>query len=206
MRTLTKRWIFLLTASLVLSACTIGGAERNFRVLAPQLDTIGPGDQTPLEAVLSVARPQADRTRDSRSILVRRGRSLMPWAGVAWNDRAPDLVQDLLVDALDGRVATVGRHGALVADHRLDMELRRFELVEEGGSLEAELELTVRLLDRFGVIVDTIRIGEREATGGGDVEAAVAAMETALERGFGTLAEWLRERLPGSVQPVPGTA
>lgn len=205
MRTLTTRSTFLLMAALILSACTIGGAERNFRVLAPQLDAIGPDDQTPLDAVLSVARPQADRTRDSRRILVRRGRSLMPWAGVAWNDRAPDLLQNLLVEALDGRVATVGRHGALVADHRLDLELRRFELVEEGGSLEAELELTVRLLDRFGVIIDTIRIGEREAVGGGDVEAAVAAMETALERGFGTLAEWLRERLPGSVQPVPGS-
>lgn len=185
-----------LMSALILSACTIGGAERSFRVLEPQLAPLGAGEQAPLDTVLAVARPQADRTRDTSRILVRRDRSLMPWAGVAWNDRAPDLVQDLLVEALDGRVATVGRHGDLAADYRLELELRRFELVEEGRSLHAQLALTVRLLDREGVIAATLRIDEREVAAGQNVEAAVAAMETALQRGIGTLADWLRERLP----------
>lgn len=192
------RPVLLLTAALVAAACTIGGAERSFRVLEPQLDPVGNEDRAPLDVVLAVARPQADRTRDSSRILVRRDRSLMPWAGVAWNDRAPDLVQDLLVESLDGRVATVGRHGNLAAGFRLDLELRRFELVETDRSLYAELGLTVRLLDRDGAIVDTLRIDEREAAAGDEVEAAVAAMETALEQGIETLADWLRERLPAA--------
>lgn len=191
----TPRLTCLLMIALILSACTIGGNERSFRVLEPQLDLIAAGDETPLDVVLAVARPQADRTRDTSRILVRRDRSLMPWAGVAWNDRAPDLVQDLLVEALDGRVATVGRHGALAADYRLELALRRFELVEEGQSLHAQLGLTIRLLDREGVIVDTIRIDERERAAGGDVGAAVTAMEAALAPGVETLAGWLRERL-----------
>lgn len=193
---MTKRAavVLLLAAALALSACSIGGGERSYRVLAPQPQPVDvPGE--PLDVVLAVARPRTDQTRDSSRILVRRGRSLMPWAGVAWNDRAPALVQDLLIEALDGRVATVGRHGTVTPSYRLDLVLRHFELVEADNALEAELVLSARLLDTLGVVVGSLRIDQRVPVEGQRVEASVAAMEAAMNRGFGRLAAWLRETL-----------
>lgn len=181
---------------LLLSACALGGGDRQYRLIAPEL-VVDIETSERAGTVLAVARPQADRTRDSSRILVRRGRGLMPWSGAVWVDRAPDLVQGLLVETLDGRLATVARLGSVAAEYRLDLELRRFELVEEAGELRAELVFAARLLDASGTLLSTTLISEQDhPADGGTLDAAVAAMEDSLSAGFARLAAWLRTQLP----------
>lgn len=181
---------------LLLSACALGGGDRQYRLIAPEVAVDIQASER-AGTVLAVARPQADRTRDSSRILVRRGRGLLPWTGAVWVDRAPDLVQGLLVETLDGRLATVARLGSVAADYRLDLELRRFELVEKAGELRAELVLAARLLDASGALLATTSISEQDHLAvGGTLDAAVAAMEDSLTAGFARLAEWLSVQLP----------
>src|SRR5699024_9172743 len=98
-----------------------------YRLIAPQLDAEPAAEQPGDNGTLAISRPRTDRTRDSSRILLRRERTLLPWAGVAWIDRAPDLVQTMLIEYLDGRVATVGGYGSLPADYRLDLVMHGFE-------------------------------------------------------------------------------
>lgn len=184
-----------LAAAVLLSACLLGGGETRYRLIAPQVEAAETTNHTALEQSLAIARPEADRTRDSSRILVRRDRVLLPWAGSAWIDRAPDLLQDLLVTYLDGRLATVGRYGSLPGDHRLDLVMRRFEFVEGPKGLRAELVLVARLFAADGELLDVTRLTRRESSSGDSIDEAVSAMEAAMQAAFEELAEWLRPRL-----------
>lgn len=195
MKSLMTTSAVALAATLLLSACMLGGGETRYRLIAPQVEPVQAPDRESAEVSLAVARPEADRTRDSSRILVRRDRTLLPWTGAAWIDRAPDLVQDLLVAYLDGRVATVGRYGSLPGAYRLDLVLRRFEFAEGAEGLRAELALVARLFTADGSLLDVVTLRRSESSGNESIDEAVSAMETAMRAVFDELAEWLRPRL-----------
>src|SRR5690625_248536 len=148
---------FAAAAMLLVSACSITGGPRQYRLLSPEIE------MPPLPAVqvhapvLALSRPEADRARDSSRILVRHNRALKPWSGAVWVDGIPDLLPTLAAESLDQRVAVAGRYGSLPADYRLDLEVRRFELVDDNGRLSADIRLVARLLDAGGQLVDTDR-------------------------------------------------
>ncbi|WP_376695054.1 ABC-type transport auxiliary lipoprotein family protein [Wenzhouxiangella sp. EGI_FJ10305] len=178
-----------------LSACALGGGQTPYRLIAPEVDLPEPGQAAAADRTLAVSRPEADRTRDSTRILVRRGRSLMPWKGAAWIDRAPDLLQGLLVRFLDGRVATVGRTGSLPAEFRLELVMRRFEMVERSGGLEAETVMVVRLFDAVGRLLAVNTLEGRVPASGESLDASVTAMEAAMGEVFTDLSDWLQPKV-----------
>lgn len=186
---------FAAAAMLLVSACSITGGPRQYRLLSPEIE------MPPLPAgqvyapVLALTRPEADRARDSSRILVRHGRALKPWSGAVWADGIPDLLQTLAVEYLDQRVAVAGRYGSLPADYRLDLEVRRFELVDNNGRLGADIRLVARLLDAGGQLVDTARLASAAPAGEKSLDAGIGAMETALEEVFEELADWLATQL-----------
>ncbi|MDZ7791173.1 MAG: ABC-type transport auxiliary lipoprotein family protein [Xanthomonadales bacterium] len=185
----------LTVAVVLLASCALGVQKESYRLIAPAVkpaDARAAGD---IRQKLAIARPEADRTRDSSRILVRRGRTLLPWVNAAWIDRAPELLQGLLVEYLDGRVATVGRLGALPAQYRLDLVLRRFELVEGGDELQAELILVARLFAADGTLLGVTVVEGQTAADGHDLDAAVTAMEATIAEVFSALADWLSPRL-----------
>jgi ABC-type uncharacterized transport system auxiliary subunit len=189
------RTLFPVAAAALLTACALGGGASDYRLITlqvPRADSASGGDGL---ATLAIARPQADRTRDSSRILVRRDRTLMPWSGAVWIDRAPNLVRDLLVEYLDGRVARVGRLGDLPAAYRLDLDLRRFELVEGADGLTAEVVLVGRLFTAGEALSGTTRLQAVQHADGNSLEAAAAALEEAAADVFGQLAQWLEPRL-----------
>ncbi|NBB92622.1 MAG: hypothetical protein GVY32_05570 [Gammaproteobacteria bacterium] len=190
-----QRTATLLALAALSTACALGGGDVRYRVIAPQVTV--EVDTSPSRAVvLAIGRPEADRTRDSSRILVRRGRHLLPWREAAWTDRAPDLLQSLAVESLDGRLATVVRRGSLPADYRLDLDLRRFELVEAHGGLVPEFSMGVRLLDASGRMLGATTISASgNPAAGRSLDAAMSAMEAAISNGLGLLAEWLGARL-----------
>ena len=83
-----------------------------------------------LPAALAVARPRAASSLDTERIAVVRGGSGFDYfAGVRWSDPAPQMLQQLLVEALvaDGRFATaVAAPSRVPAEFMLDVELREF--------------------------------------------------------------------------------
>jgi len=205
MKSLLERVAALSAAAVLLAACALGGGETRYRLTTLAVEPAGSEMVDSSSRTLAVARPEADRTRDSTRILVRRGRTLLPWSQAAWIDRAPDLLQDLLVQYLDGRVATVGRLGHLPADYRLDLVVRRFELVEQAGGLSAEVELVARLFGAEGQLMAVTSLAETKPSDGRALEAAMTAMEAAVAGVFGALSDWLSPRLR-SVGPADGAA
>jgi len=191
---LTKSAVSLLAALLV-SACVLGGGQTRYRLIDPEVEAPAAPERATVDEILAVSRPETDRTRDSASILVRRDRTLLPWKGSAWIDRAPDLLQGLLVAYLDGRVATVGEYGSLPAAFRLDLVIRRFEFVELSGGLQAELVLVARVFAADGELLDVTTLTRRESSGGDSIDQAVSAMEAAMQATFAELADWLQSRL-----------
>lgn len=191
--------VLALFVVVILGGCALGAGDSRYRLMAPEIETPASESSEVAGRVLAIARPQTDRTRDSSRIIVRRGRSLMPWANAAWIDTAPDIVQSLLIDYLDGRLGTVGRHGSLPAAHRLDLELAHFELVEANGGLTAHVALTARLFDPEGGLMAAKGVEAREqAATAESLDASVAAMEAAMQSAFASLGDWLDEHLTES--------
>jgi ABC-type uncharacterized transport system auxiliary subunit len=194
--TVVRVFVCLLVACLT-PACMLGGEEVRYRLIAPQVEAGPEATESVAHRSLAVARPRTDRTRDSSRILLRRDRTLLPWKGAAWIDRAPDLVQSLLIAHLDGRVATTGSYGSLPAGYRLDLVMRRFEFVETADGLIAELELVVRLFDAGGALLGATTVARSRPAAGVSVDRALPAMESTLHSAFEALADWLRPQLSG---------
>lgn len=191
----TIRSIAAALIALVLTGCMLGGEATTYRLIEPAAPELEFGGAS--QATLAIVRPRTDRTRDTSRIIVRRERTLLPWSGASWIDRLPDLVQDMLVDSLDGRLATVGRAGELDADYRLELEVHRFELARSGDRLVAEVDLSARLRDASGRILDSTRVADGdELSEGESLEAAVAALERAFADVARALGDWLVEELP----------
>lgn len=125
-----------LLASLVLALAVAGctGSLLGTHGDPPQVYRIagapGPSAGAPLRVALAVARPRAASSLDTERIAVVRGGSGFDYfAGVRWSDPAPQMLQQLLVEALvaDGRFATaVAAPSRVPAELLLDVELREF--------------------------------------------------------------------------------
>lgn len=105
----------------------------------------------PLQGAIWVEVPQAAAPYDGRDIVVRRGNGeVQVLPGIAWLGRSPRLLQELLLEAIEGSGAAelaVQGPAAHALRWRLASELRRFGLVERSdGSLRAELALSARLV------------------------------------------------------------
>jgi cholesterol transport system auxiliary component len=183
----------LLLGALVLTACSLGGKAVPLTIIEPRIDRIVVDGVRAVDWSVEVPRPVTDQTRDSDRLIVRRdGGRLQIYPGVTWLDRLPDMVQTLLVQSLtdSGQFAGVGREG-LGARYVLATELRRFELVDEGGDLRVELVITARLIDqrsRISLGTDTFRAAQPVASS--DLTATVSAFEAALSELMAELLAW----------------
>ena len=141
-----------------------------------------------LPAALAVARPRAASSLDTERIaVVRAGSGFDYFAGVRWSDPAPQMLQQLLVDALvaDARFATaVAAPSRVPAELLLDVELRRFEAVYATRSASHDqVECGVTLVDvRRGLRLTSFSSAAAVAAARNDRAAVVAAFEQAADR------------------------
>lgn len=197
------RWrsLLALLAALLLTGCISIGRDRpELTIYAPQVAiTVDPAwPRLPL--TLAIAEPQSSTALDSPRIAVRPGPDrLQVYAGVAWSDRAPALVQAALIDAFDqsGRFAAVTRPtGELASDLRLDLELRQFEAVyAEGASTpRVTLVLQATLVDaRRGRVLATRALRVEEAAGSSKLASVIPGFEAALSAAGQALVPWVLE-------------
>lgn len=139
----------------------------------------------------------------ARIALTHGGSALGYYAGVAWIDRAPLLVHTRIIESFERsrRIVAVGRETlGLRADFLLKVELRDFQ-AEYADGIEGQVvpdvrtAINVKLVEmpRRTIVADrTFEATER--AGGPDIEAIVAAFDTALARAIGEVVVWtLRE-------------
>ena len=154
-----------------------------------------PADPT-IMAQLVVAVPIAPSGLDSERIALSRSATSMDYfANASWTERAPLIMQTLIVESLEnaGRIRVVARMSPeLRADAIFTADLRHFEAIYSGaGAPEVRVELDCRIIrasDRSVIAVKsfggTARAGENETP------AIVAAFDTAVHAAMREITPW----------------
>jgi len=194
-----RAWRWLLAAVLLLPA-GCGGllpkplpppALYRLTALPPAAGAVAP---LPLQLLVDV--PSAPAALDTERIALSRGpNSIDYFANAAWTDRAPLLIQSLLVESLEnaGRIRGVARQSAeLRADALLMADLRRFEAVYAGKDApEVHVELECRLvrMPERTILAEKLFDGSAPAAEN-ETPAIVAAFDTAWHQVMGDIATW----------------
>ena len=167
--------------------------------LTPTAETIAPAQAR--DAQLIVDMPSAPASLDTDRIALARGAlSFDYFANAAWTDRAPALVQTLIVESLEnaGQIRIVARpSGVLQPDAVLLTDLRRFEADYDGAdrpTVRVRLDCRlVRMPDR-SVLAARSFVGEAAASAN-DTGSIVAAFDAAFHMAMGELAPWAAQML-----------
>jgi cholesterol transport system auxiliary component len=156
-----------------------------------------PADLPRVTQQLLISAPIATGGIDTERIALSRApNSLDYFAGAAWTDHAPAMVQDVVIEAFEasGKIVGVGRDQAsLRADYVLQWELRRFEAAYPSGlgapTVHVALLLRlVRMPDR--VIVGERRIEQNLVADENTVPGVVATFGRALDAVSVELVSW----------------
>ncbi len=191
------RRIFLLALPAGLAACTtpLGGGS------PPQLYTLSPVREFPptlsrTTAQLLIEAPSAPGGLDSERIALKRSANSVDYfAGAAWTDRAPIVVQNLLIESFEntGKIAAIDRNSlALRADFVLEPDLRDFTAIYGGSAVP-----TVRVR----IALKLVRLPEKQIVGlhtsssdapttENSVPAVIQAFDTALHQVMSDAVAW----------------
>jgi cholesterol transport system auxiliary component len=135
-----------------LAGCSLlGGNKEPTTIYAPEPRVATDPSWPTVDWQLVVAQPQASRMVDSSRIAVRpTPGELQVYKGVSWSRPPTQQLEDLVVRTLEdsGRIAGVARSGSsMAADHRLEMDVRRYEADYAGAAVpSATIEVNVKLL------------------------------------------------------------
>jgi cholesterol transport system auxiliary component len=167
-------------------------------VLKPKLPVAQPGPQVSWS--LSIARPTPTAGLDSdRIAILRPPASLDYYAGAAWADPLPSLMQSAVLEAFEasGRIPGVSRDSdGAQSDYILNMDMRAFEArYDQGeGAPLAVVRLGVRLVEsRSRKIAGYNMIAKEVRTSANAIEAAVEALSAALSGVLADLVPWVLE-------------
>ena len=187
-----SRRLLVLGSAAALAGCAsvLGGAP------PPQLYTLSavpaadfPPSLPKSKGQLLVEVPAASGGLDTERVaLMHTPTTLDYFAGAAWTDRAPVMVQSLLVESFEntGKIGAIGREGlALRADYVLKPELREFTAVYSGANdpptVRVRLGLKLlRMSDRQ--LVDQRSVEAEERAQQNSITSVVDAFNAALHR------------------------
>lgn len=155
------------------------------------------------DAQLVVELPTATASFDTERIALARGANGFDYfADAAWTDRAPAMLQTLILNSLEnaGQIRIVAPpSGELRPDAVLQTDLRQFEAVYQGGggSPTVRIRLDCRLVRQSDRTVLAARSFSGEAAPAGNTTPAiVAAFDEAFHAAMGELAPWAAQNLP----------
>jgi cholesterol transport system auxiliary component len=189
----------LLLGTLFLAGCGLPGFSS-----PPQLFTLTPkntfieGLPTVTDQILIETPVAAAGLDTGRIALSREPTSLDYFAGVSWTDRAPAMVQTLMVESFEnsGRVVSVGRDTiGLRADYVLKSELREFQAQYAGPDDAGPPLIHVRINAKLVVMPRrNIEAGKTfealERARGTSFQDIIAAYDDALGKVLRRLVEW----------------
>jgi cholesterol transport system auxiliary component len=170
------------------------GAPPKLYTLTPAADF--PPDGAHVSWQLLVDVPASAVALDTDRIALSRSATTIDYfADAAWTDRAPLLVQSLLVQSFEnsGRITAIARESlALRADYILRPELRHFEADYAGGGVpSAHVQIGAKLVKMpERTIVAQQRVDTRAPARENQIPAIVEAFNTALHEAMRKLVDW----------------
>jgi cholesterol transport system auxiliary component len=170
-----------------------GGAPPKLYTLTPATDfAAGPAVRSQLlvDVPGSAAALDTERIALSRSAI-----TIDYYAEAAWTDRAPLMIQSLLVQSFEnsGRITAIGRESlALHADYVLRPELRHFEAeYRDAGAPSAHVAIAIKLVkmpDR--AIVAQRNFDAVAPAGANQMPAIVESFDKALHDAMRQIVDW----------------
>jgi len=196
--------------SLFLSACGLADLGEvispppppQIYVLQPALQSPPQGPRLPLQ--LTVALPDAPASIDTIRIALNPTASTLDYyADAAWADRAPVLVQSLLIQAFEeaNRVAVARDTDGLLADYLVRTEMREFQAHYTGGIAPSPdqpaspPEISVRIDARLVSVserrvVENISVSHSAQARTNEMNGIVAAFNEALGAALAEIVNW----------------
>jgi cholesterol transport system auxiliary component len=199
-----RRRTILLAVPAGLAACSgpLGGGA------PPQLYTLSPARDFPANlprsnAQLLIEAPSAPGGLDTERIaLMKSSISLDYFAGSAWTDRAPRLIQNLLVESFEntGKIAAIDRESlALRADFVLEPDVRDFTAIygtTDAPTVRVRIGLKlVRLPDKQIVAMRSVSADTPAKQN--SVPGVVEAFDTALHQVMTDAVVWTLSAMSG---------
>lgn len=184
-----------------------GPAPQIYSLTAAQNNAAG---QTAMEWRLLVEEPEASRAIDIDRIAVRLSPvEISYYEGAKWSDRAPRLVQSLLIESLDnsGVLQHVGRTGTGVsAQYAVKSNLLAFYAEADGTRPTVIVKLKLTLLDRRTATIVGSRIVESRARAeGSQTRDVVLAFNEATGNVLRDGVAWTISTLDGVAANASGT-
>lgn len=185
---------------LALAACTVdllpgAGQAPELYVLTPK-STFSP-DLPTVDAQLVIETPIASEGLNTHRMALRQSPLTLDYfASSRWTERAPKLVQTMLVESFEntGRIVSVGRQGVdLRADYALRSDLREFqaEYLETGAPPTVWVRLNAKLVkmpERMIVASETFE--QRTKAEGRGMTQVVSAFDESLNKVLKRAVEW----------------
>lgn len=166
----------------------------------PRLFTLDPkiafaSDLPEADWQLVIETPSAPESLDSARIAIQRTPiELDYYAGVAWMDRVPSMVQTLLLAAFErsGKIVAVGRDATgLRADYMLKTDIRDFEAENGSGNPTPHVRIVAKLIKMPArqIVADHI-CDEKKAASADTLERVVETYNDVLGRCLQSVVEW----------------
>jgi cholesterol transport system auxiliary component len=196
MRHRQRRAPALFPVFLALAGCGGGllgpsGAPPALYVLHPPS---APAPGRPSSWQLVVESPQATLDLDSARIAVAPTSSRIDYyAGVAWADRPPAMLQELLLQSFEasGRlVAAQRRAGDVRADFELATDIEDFEAEPGPGGARPHIRLTARLIRTRDRTIVAARTFDASADAGPGIDAVIGGFDEAIGEILTQIVDW----------------
>jgi cholesterol transport system auxiliary component len=211
-RTLSRRGLILdalrLAPFLALAGCSDlipgqGPPPQLFR-LTPK--STFPDDIPLVSWQLVLAQPDADAALDTTRIaLMREPTRVEYYASSGWTDRAPFMVQTLMLESFENsdKIVAVGRRAVgLRADFELRSELREFQAEYFTGTIDAHVALNVKLVRAAErAIVGSQNFDVRAPAAEDSMPAIVQAFDEALGAVMKQMVDWTLKTGEANYQP-----
>ncbi len=203
MRRIGRRFV-LAGLALTPSACSLlpqGGAPPKLYTLTPAADFPAGGARVSWQLLIDV--PTSTAALDTERIALSHSPTTLDYfADAAWTDRAPLMVQTLMVESFENsnRIGAVARESlALRAEYLLQPELRHFEADYAGGGAAptARLEIAARLIRMSDRAIAARRSFAAEAKAAqNQVPAIVEAFDDAFHQLVRQMVDWTAAAAP----------
>ncbi len=189
----------MLATGLVLASCSgiiTPGPAPNLYNLTPK--SLFPEDLPRVDSQIVVAEPLAAGGLDSNRIALRpTPTELKYYARARWTERAPKMIQTLLVESLEntGRIVAVGRQAiGLRSDYDLKTELREFQAEYFNGAETAPLirvRINAKVIAQPRQMIIASRSFESYMTAAGsDISSIVVGFDEALGKVLKETVQW----------------
>lgn len=193
---ITLRTLGMMAAALMVSACGILPAKQDITLYDLPTNVTPDASWSHTDAQITVRRPSGLGLIDSARILVRpTPNELQVYAGAAWVDAAPEVIQSAVVQLLedsDATRTTLRRGGGVKGEFELLMDIRHFEADYSGASTPTVVvEISAKLVNNAARGVVENRVFRATAPAAGtDVAQVVAAFDRALSKASFDIAGW----------------